>query len=259
VPKKLKVVEDLSGMIFGDWKVIQRLENTLDNKKLWLCECKCGAIKKVVTSYLKCGLSKRCQSCGSKQTWVSRKKNKYTALDSLIVAQRYNSGEASTKLAREYQIRASTVLKYVKNHGFKARTIQEHGTRRRKPPGISGFNRIYKYYKKGAKYKYREFFLSKEQFRGLVEKPCFYCGSEPYNKAITSAGVFTYSGVDRVDSGVGYILENVVPCCTVCNRAKSDMSFDNFIWWIERFKGRDLWVERLKIMKCNALKEAAIG
>jgi hypothetical protein len=47
-------------------------------------------------------------------------------------------------------------------------------------------------------------------------------------------GSFTYSGIDRIDSSIGYIEGNVVSCCSKCNTAKSDMPFDEFRVWAIR-------------------------
>jgi len=43
---------------------------------------------------------------------------------------------------------------------------------------------------------------------------------------------FWYNGLDRVDSSKHYTLDNVVPCCTVCNRAKSNLTVADFYDWI---------------------------
>ena len=37
-----------------------------------------------------------------------------------------------------------------------------------------------------------------------------------------------FTGIDRYDSKLGYTIENSVPCCKNCNRAKSDLSFEDF-------------------------------
>ena len=42
-------------------------------------------------------------------------------------------------------------------------------------------------------------------------------------------GSYVYSGLDRVDNSIGYILENVVPCCVTCNSMKMAMSYNEFI------------------------------
>lgn len=53
----------------------------------------------------------------------------------------------------------------------------------------------------------------------LISSPCAYCGGIPEE----------FNGLDRINSKKGYTVENVVPCCQRCNRAKNDMSIDKFI------------------------------
>lgn len=50
------------------------------------------------------------------------------------------------------------------------------------------------------------------------QKPCHYCG-----EAIPTAGL------DRVDNTKGYVLDNLVSCCTFCNAAKNTQTMDEFI------------------------------
>ena len=42
---------------------------------------------------------------------------------------------------------------------------------------------------------------------------------------------YVSNGVDRVDSSLGYIEENCVPCCKFCNYAKRALPVDVFIGW----------------------------
>lgn len=79
-----------------------------------------------------------------------------------------------------------------------------------------------------------------EIFYSLSQKPCHYCGALPFltrNKASSTKsasaiqreqGDFTYNGLDRIDSSKPHIASNVVPCCSLCNRMKSDMSYEDF-------------------------------
>jgi len=62
-------------------------------------------------------------------------------------------------------------------------------------------------YKSASKKRGRPFELTKEQFARLVYAPCHYCWS-------------ARSGVDRVDSSMGYVTSNCVPCCQMCNKMK---------------------------------------
>ena len=76
----------------------------------------------------------------------------------------------------------------------------------------------YQQYQSNAKTAHREFKLTLEQFEEFWNKNCHYCGDK-------IVGV----GIDRVNSSIGYILENLVPCCFSCNRMKSDIETDRFL------------------------------
>lgn len=81
----------------------------------------------------------------------------------------------------------------------------------------------------------------------LIKKDCLYCGnppSQPHNvvsakrakNSRMTAKQADYqivtNGIDRINSNLGYIIGNVNPCCWICNRAKSDLSLDDFENWI---------------------------
>lgn len=104
----------------------------------------------------------------------------------------------------------------------------------KKPYGESSFNNLYNRYKQNAKNRGYDFFLTKEKFRELTKKNCFYCGREPDKVMKTKRcnGEYLYNGIDRMDNTKGYSLENSVPCCKFCNLTKNDTSFIEFINWI---------------------------
>ena len=79
--------------------------------------------------------------------------------------------------------------------------------------------------------------LDREFVEGLIKQDCVYCGSSPSNlkKTKNSMGMgLLYSGIDRVDSKKDYTKDNVVPCCRICNYAKSNMSIAEFKEWAIR-------------------------
>jgi hypothetical protein len=78
--------------------------------------------------------------------------------------------------------------------------------------------------------------LSEKEWVDLAIKNCYYCDSPP-NNMIANYG-FKYNGLDRIDSSLGYSLTNVVTCCKLCNRAKSDMPQQEFYDWIKRAYGK---------------------
>lgn len=70
--------------------------------------------------------------------------------------------------------------------------------------------------KGGAKSRNIDFQLTDQDMHKLINSSCSYCGQEQCN------------GIDRIDSHKGYIIDNVVPCCAMCNRMKSDYTLETF-------------------------------
>jgi hypothetical protein len=76
-----------------------------------------------------------------------------------------------------------------------------------------------------AKKRGMECTLSFQEYIEIISLPCFYCrGSLPKEG----------SGIDRINSDIGYVQGNCRSCCTACNRAKSDMTESEFKEWILR-------------------------
>jgi len=79
--------------------------------------------------------------------------------------------------------------------------------------------------------------IAEADWKRLSALPCHYCGAGPSNLSRGGYGRFgdyAYNGLDRVDNGVGYVLFNVVPCCKLCNQAKSVLTLNDFKAWITR-------------------------
>jgi len=102
--------------------------------------------------------------------------------------------------------------------------------------GHTSLVKIFCNYKHEAKKKKREFEITFEQFERISKLNCYYCGSEPFGYSFMKGanGGVSYNGMDRIDSSRGYTLDNVVPCCGICNRAKLDMTQSDFFLWIKR-------------------------
>lgn len=106
----------------------------------------------------------------------------------------------------------------------------------RLPKGEAALNWVYGDAQRRAKRYGVAWELDKEQFREIVNMPCFYCGVEGSNhhdrKGVN--GGIKYNGIDRVDNARGYVLDNVVACCRACNIAKNDRSVTEFREWAKR-------------------------
>lgn len=106
----------------------------------------------------------------------------------------------------------------------------------KKPLGESNKKALIYNYKNNAKYKGLEFDLTDEQIIDMFQSNCYYCGSEPrfVFKRKRSNGGYTYTGIDRLDSDKGYVIDNVVPCCSQCNFIKNKYHHDEFVQWIKK-------------------------
>lgn len=92
-------------------------------------------------------------------------------------------------------------------------------------------------YCSNAKKRDVEFSLSLNQFHHLCALPCNYCGDKPKEVLRNTTmrgiwvklgtGVFMH-GIDRIDSSIGYVSGNIVPCCWLCNQSKNDMTAAEF-------------------------------
>lgn len=79
----------------------------------------------------------------------------------------------------------------------------------------------YKSYLQRANRKKLSFELSVEQFNQFINDYCVYCGSGA-------------NGIDRIDSGEGYTIDNCVSCCSKCNMMKYIYSVDVFLNHVDK-------------------------
>ena len=89
-------------------------------------------------------------------------------------------------------------------------------------------------YRYSARLRSFSFSLSRDEFKTLLMSDCHYCDEPPSNEWKYKDHVLVYNGIDRVDSQRGYEIDNVVPSCRICNRAKANMTTEEWIAWIKR-------------------------
>jgi hypothetical protein len=80
-------------------------------------------------------------------------------------------------------------------------------------------------YKRGAKERNLKFEYNDDEFIELMNKPCHYCNIESTNEQL--------NGVDRFDNSKGYIENNCVPCCEICNYLKNTKTIAEFIGMVK--------------------------
>ena len=99
------------------------------------------------------------------------------------------------------------------------------------------FSSVWQSYKQGAKVRGLAFELDKNYFYALTQKKCCYCGTKPSQvrkpREAKKLSSYIYNGIDRLDSSVGYVRGNCVPCCGTCNMMKREMDFQ---FWISHMR-----------------------
>ncbi len=90
---------------------------------------------------------------------------------------------------------------------------------------------------KWSRFKRKWMDISFDKFCEISFSKCHYCWLE-YSKTIIdrmkSDEFVNINWIDRLDSNLWYLETNIVPCCKICNTAKSILSKYDFLEWIER-------------------------
>lgn len=107
--------------------------------------------------------------------------------------------------------------------------------------GEAAKNKLEYQYVRGAKKRNIIYELTSEEFESIVTGNCEYCGRKLTQTAKgqgKTSGDFKYTGIDRVNSEVGYVKNNCVSCCWECNDMKKDRTVDEFLTHVERIYNR---------------------
>jgi hypothetical protein len=116
------------------------------------------------------------------------------------------------------------------------------------PKGKAAFNSLINSYRTRAKLKNHSFSLTEEEFKMLVTSNCQYCGVSPKteHRRKKANGSFLHNGIDRLDSNYGYSLSNCITACEICNKAKRDLSLEEFVNWLTRITSTNIWKKFIK-------------
>ena len=108
---------------------------------------------------------------------------------------------------------------------------------------------LYLTYRRGAHARDINFEIPFDHFNKLIQQKCFYCGEDPHpipdnlkHRSNIKQPDFYYNGIDRLDSNLGYTIDNCVPCCKKCNYMKhisSEKEFYDHISKIYKYKHLD--------------------
>lgn len=204
----------------------------------WNCLCDCGKTVEVQGCYLKLKNGKASCGCRPRRVAMDLTGHVYGRLTVVRRTDRKIGNMwvweclcscGTTKESPIGDLRSG----HTKSCGCLSRELLKLG-HRILPEGECGMRAIYGRYRQSAQKKGRDFALTLEAFKSFALADCHYCGAAPRPVAQDTAYRTSYNGVDRVDSSMGYSIDNCVTCCSTCNIAKSDMSVVEFYDWMSR-------------------------
>jgi hypothetical protein len=220
---------DLTGEKYGDWIVVGRSPDGKRKYHSWVCRCKCGK-EKVLDSYYIRKVWKP-TDCGCSNSIIGKKFGMLIVLEKL--GKKCNT-LSNFKCVCECGEEKITRGAYLLNGQRKS-----CGCYLSKEANEIGPNRVYNHYKQASKKRGIDFQLSKEELKDIIEKECVYCGKTKSNefkmkntKKIKNR-FYAYNGIDRVNNEIGYVTNNCVSCCNICNLMKREMSYKE---WINQIK-----------------------
>lgn len=239
--------DDLSGKRFTRLLVLKLSDKSTKRTKYWLCQCDCGNQVDIAGSSLKAEHGSK--SCGCLRSELRRKSGKDYAghiFGKLLVIRRDFSSRkdhnphwlCKCECGGETIVSISS-LKKGETVSCGCFRLEQTKLRAKnlniKNQGESALQSVKYTYKYNADKRDIEFKLTDEDFESFIFADCGYCGAGPSNKSKNryGNGDIIYNGIDRIDNAIGYEKSNCITCCHNCNRAKSKMSYKEFIKWIE--------------------------
>jgi hypothetical protein len=244
-----RLTKPFAGKEFGKLTVVRFVEKRKESKGhsfWWLCRCGCGVEGVYRQQKLLAGSSWRCHKCSDRRgiatkKWIGKEFGRLTIISQVDTSKK--PGQMGTrwrckcKCGNEVEV----FLKNLKNENTTScgcfhseQASIRIKARKRKPEEIILRN-MFGAYRDGAKKRGFEFTITLEQFMDIAVMPCHYCGIEKGHVYATGTSIrpnratFHGNGLDRFDNKIGYILENCVACCRMCNRMKFSFTEENFV------------------------------
>lgn len=219
------------GDTFGSWTAISQV-----SADMWLCSCNCGSEEVMSVKTFKARRrSETCSNCKFTSPFVKvslgHRFGDYTVIETEV---RHPSGKGWAVRARCVcgTERVSSVAEFRRTGRCSDCTSknQREAWYEKIDPNVYGPRKVYREYRAGAQARELDFHLElNDFFIKTITSDCHYCSRPPFREVRSQTGkVFLTGGIDRVDSGIGYIEENYVPCCSICNTMKRDMTIDEF-------------------------------
>jgi len=239
---------DIAGRKFGKLTALEPVSGPI---RKWKCKCDCGEIVYVKTGALRAGYNKTCgkKQCSSLKNIskalrhvVGKSFGKLLALRIDENRKKRSDGRYSTLVVFQcdcgnersflpYKVRSGEIMSCGQCSLMRSDKIKEQLS-----SDEALFFQVISEYRSNAKKRNLEFALTNEQCISLLSDNCFYCGSKPSRQKTDKCKlgrVLIVNGIDRKDSSKGYLYNNTVSCCIVCNKMKNSTSYKEFVYRIQ--------------------------
>jgi hypothetical protein len=235
---------DMTGQTFGMLTVVSRAKNRKSGGSRWHCICDCG--NKTISAGV--SLRRGQRDCGC----LTMKMLRDRAIDGMIGKKfgKLTVIKFDRKASDSYELIFLCACDCgesvsVSNAALRRGTRAHCGCSATHPARFDNIPDRYKVsredlligrqmiaYKSHAKKSHRAFELSFGLFKSLILGNCHYCGASPAREARNKSGApseLLVNGIDRIDSGIGYVDGNIVSSCAMCNIMKLDHSRGDFL------------------------------
>mgnify|MGYP001611047245 CR=1 FL=1 len=227
---------DLTGQVYGRLTAAHVVRDK-NGHRAWLCQCACGKETILATGNLRSGNTSSCGCAQGSAKFVNEVPGtRYGRLT--IIRRGANKGTNATWLCRcdcgnEVVVRGQSLRDgNTTSCGCYRKDVATASVSL--PYGVSGKNRAISVMKANARRRSLEWMLTEEEVVSYMQQNCHYCDIPPLHVSKGRNGSYAYNGLDRVDNNRGYVADNVVPCCIICNNAKRTLSLSEFLDWIRR-------------------------
>jgi hypothetical protein len=244
--RKSKDLEAYEGSVIGEWTVLSTKQRK-GKQAAFLCRCSCGEEKLVSANHLLAGDTRQCRACFNKsgkyiKNLIGRKFGRWTPFELVRTQTAQGKKTVSWRCRCDCGVEAVVIGGSLINGDSTSCGCYKLECNRGERGG-SGLSMIYATYRINARKRNLAFEMTIDEFKELTSSRCYYCDAEPQNtsesgglrtEAAREHSRYIYSGVDRVDNELGYIIGNCVPCCKDCNKAKMDRPLAEYLAWLKK-------------------------
>jgi len=228
--KRTPRIDKILGKKFHKLTYLEHVASDLKSKsRIFKAQCDCGNFKLVSSSQ-----ARHVQSCGCSNVRAFQDVSnlRYGSLVALRYVGLNNDRVRMWEFICDCGNKTVARLSSVKVGATKScgcQSLKQLKYQRYLGENVSNLSTIFNDYNKKAKKRKLDFKLTFDEFKRMIIQNCYYCGIPPSNIKKGYKDLLMYNGIDRKESNVGYLIDNVVPCCFKCNQAKGNKNIKEFL------------------------------